>query len=134
MFTAFLAALVVLLIAEIYVVVRVAEAIGVVYTVLLLLAFSIAGVWLTKRVGLSVLTRIRRQLEAQQMPGNELIDGGLVLAAGVLLLVPGFVSDALGLLLLFPLTRAFVRGALRRRFRVRVLRLGPPAGGDVIDV
>jgi UPF0716 protein FxsA len=133
--TAFLAGLLLLLIAEIYVIVQVANAIGVVDTVLLLLAFSFAGVWLTKRVGISVLTRIRRQLDAQQMPGNELIDAGLVLVAGLFLLVPGFVSDGIGLLLLFPPTRSVVRGLIRRRFRVRVLRLGPPSGqGDVIDL
>ena len=132
--TATLAGLVVLLIAEIYAVVAVANAVGVVNTVLLLLAFSFAGVWLTKRVGLSVFTRIRRQVQAQQMPANELIDAGLVLIAGLFLIVPGFVSDAIGLLLLFPPTRALVRGLIRRRFRIRVLRLGPAAGSDVIDV
>jgi UPF0716 protein FxsA len=132
--TTFLAGLVVLLIAEIYAVVAVANEVGVVNTVLLLLAFSFAGVWLTKRVGLSVLTRIRRQVAAQQVPGNELIDAGLVLVAGLFLIVPGFVSDGIGLLLLFPPTRSLVRAMIRRRFRVRVLRLGPATGGDVIDV
>lgn len=132
--TAILAGLVLLLVAEIYAVVAVANAVGVVNTVLLLLAFSFVGVWLTKRVGLGVLTRIRNQLAAQQLPGTELIDAGLVLVAGLFLLVPGFVSDGIGLLLLFPPTRALVRGLIRRRFRVRVLRLGPGPGSDVIDV
>ena len=64
--------------------------------------------------------------------------GVLVLAAGVLLLVPGFVTAAVGLLLLFPPTRALFRRYLRRRFDVRVTGGGPPRrnGPDngVIDV
>ena len=79
------------------------------------------------------------------MPANELIDGGLVFAAGVLLLVPGFVTDAVGLLLLFPPTRAVFRHFLRRRFRIVTVRRyngpfdrGPsddgPGSPTIIDV
>ena len=53
-----------------------------------------------------MLTRIREQLDAGTMPTNELIDGGLVLVGGLLLIVPGFITDAIGLLFLFPPTRA----------------------------
>ena len=55
-----------------------------------------------------------------RLPGRELIDGLLVLAGGVMMLVPGFVSDAFGLLLLFPPTRAVVRSLVIRRFRNRI--------------
>ena len=66
----------------------------------------------------------------------------LVLAAGVLMLIPGFVTDAVGLLVLFPPTRALLRGYLRRRFELRVLGgpggpgPGGPGRGDngVIDI
>jgi UPF0716 protein FxsA len=127
--------------AEIYVAVQVGHAIGALNTVGLLLLLSITGAWLTKHAGLSVISRIRRQLEASQMPTNELIDGGLVLAAGLLLIVPGFITDALGLALLFPPTRRTARGILKRRFRTRVTYLGRPMGNgrlegpdDVIDI
>jgi UPF0716 protein FxsA len=68
------------------------------------------------------------------VPAAELVDGVLVLAAGVLLLVPGFVTAAIGLLVLFPPTRALFRRYLRRRFDVRVV--GPHRGPDdgIIDV
>jgi UPF0716 protein FxsA len=133
--------LLVIPIVEIYVAVTVGHAIGAWNTVGLLLLLSIVGVWLTKHEGLSVISRIRRQLEAQRMPTNELIDGGLVVAGGLLLIVPGFVTDAFGLLLLFPPTRVIGRGILKRRFRGRVTYFGGPAGygrldgpDDVIDV
>jgi UPF0716 protein FxsA len=132
---------VVIPIVEIYVAVLVGHAIGALNTIGLLLLLSIVGVWLTKQQGLSVISRIRRQLDAGRMPTNELIDGGLVVAGGVLLIAPGFVTDALGLLLLFPPTRMVARGILKRRFHGRVTYLGGPTGNgrldgpdDVIDV
>ncbi len=132
---------VVIPIVEIYVAVLVGHAIGALNTIGLLLLLSIVGVWLTKQQGVSVISRIRRQLDAGRMPTNELIDGGLVVAGGLLLIVPGFVTDALGLLLLFPPTRLLARGTLKRRFQGRVTYLGGPTGNsrldgpdDVIDV
>ena len=128
-------------IVEIYVAVLVGHAIGALNTIGLLLLLSIVGVWLTKQQGLSVISRIRRQLDADRMPTNELIDGGLVLAGGLLLIAPGFVTDGLGLLLLFPPTRVLARRAVKNRFGGRVTYFGGlPRNGrldgpdDVIDV
>lgn len=120
-------------IVEIYVAVLVGHAIGALNTIGLLALLSILGVWLTKHEGLSVISRIRQQLDAGRMPTNELIDGGLVLAGGVLLIAPGFVTDAVGLLLLFPPTRLVARGILRRRFRGRVTYFGRPTGDGRLD-
>jgi UPF0716 protein FxsA len=132
---------VVIPIVEITVAIQVAHHIGGLDTVGLLLLFSILGAWLAKREGFSVLRRMQTQLENRTVPTNELIEAGLVFAGGVLLVVPGFVTDALGLLLLFPLTRHMARRALRYRFGLRVRRIGPgepPFGGtgsgDIIDV
>jgi UPF0716 protein FxsA len=132
---------VVIPIVEIYVAVLVGHAIGALNTIGLLLLLSIVGVWLTKQQGLSVISRIRGQLDAGRMPTNELVDGGLIAAGGLLLIAPGFVTDALGLVLLFPPTRVVARGILKRRFHGRVTYLGGPTGNgrldgpdDVIDV
>ena len=128
-------------IVEIYVAVLVGHAIGAWNTIGLLLLLSLVGVWLTKHEGLSVISRIRRQLDAGRTPTNELIDGGLVLAGGVLLIVPGFVTDGLGLLLLFPPTRVLARRLAQRRFHSRVTYFGGlqrdgrlDGPDDVIDV
>jgi len=107
-------------IAELAVLIRVGEWIGVANTIGLLILVSIVGAWLAKREGLGVLRRIQRQLELGQMPGTELVDGFLVLLAGVLLITPGFLSDILGILLLLPPVRKTVRAVLRRRFARRI--------------
>lgn len=122
---AFLVALFIIVpLIEIAVIIQVGQWLGVVNTIGLLLLVSVAGAWLVKRQGLGVLRRIRDQREAGQIPGAALFDGALILVAGTLLLTPGFVTDAVGLLLLVPPVRAGVRAFLRRRFttRVRVVR------------
>ena len=136
-----LALFIVVPMVEIYVIVQVGHAIGVFETLGLLLLVSFVGAWLTKHEGFIVLQRLRAQLEAGRTPTAELVDGVLVLAAGVLLLTPGFVTDAIGLLVLFPPTRALFRMYLRRRFDMQVFGgpgpRGPgPRGPDdgIIDV
>lgn len=119
----------VLPIAELYVIVQVAQGVGILNTIGLLVLVSVAGAWLCKREGLGVLRRIRASLDRYELPGNELVDGGLILFAGALMLTPGFVTDCVALLLLLPPTRLPVRRAvvraLRRRTRVYVV---PPRG------
>lgn len=107
-------------VVEIYLVIQVGQEIGALNTVGLLLLISVVGAWLVKREGLGVWRRLNAQLAAGQVPGNEIVDGFLILLAGALLLTPGFVTDAVGLLALFPPTRATVRGTLRRRFTSKV--------------
>jgi UPF0716 protein FxsA len=122
---AFLIALfIVIPLIEIAVIIQVGEALGVVNTIGLLLLVSVVGAWLVKRQGLGVLRRIREQQQAGQIPAAAMFDGALVLVAGALLLTPGFVTDAVGLLLLLPPVRAGVRAFLRRRVtkRVRIVR------------
>ncbi len=125
---------VVLPIVEISVAIQVAHHIGGLNTVALLVLFSIAGYWLAKLEGFSVVRHIQDQLAHQTMPTNDLIEAALVFAGGVLLVVPGFVTDTLGLLLLFPLGRHTARRILRRRFGSQVRRIGPSDTDGVIDV
>jgi UPF0716 protein FxsA len=129
-----LALFIVVPLVEIYVIVQVGHAIGVLDTLGLLILVSFVGAWLTRHEGFVVLRRLRAQLEAGRTPTAELIDGVLVLVAGVLMLVPGFVTDAIGLLVLFPPTRALLRAYLRRRFALQVFG-GPDRPDDgIIDV
>jgi UPF0716 protein FxsA len=113
-------AFIVVPIVEIAVIIRVGSAIGVFDTLGLLILLSLTGGWLVKREGLGVLRRVQASLGDGRVPAAELVDGFLVLLAGALLLVPGFVTDAFGLLLLLPPVRAVVRRLLARRFRARV--------------
>jgi UPF0716 protein FxsA len=101
---------------EVYVLVLVAGAIGWLPALALLLAVSFLGVWLVKREGIGVLRRTQDTLARGEMPANEMIDGGLLVVAGVLCVVPGFVTAAMGLLLILPPVRAFVRNRLVHRW------------------
>jgi UPF0716 protein FxsA len=102
-------------IAELFVIIQVGHLLGVLDTLALLVVISVAGAWLVKREGLSVLRRARAQLDAGVVPGNELVDGSLILLAGALMLTPGFITDAVGVLLLLPPVRAGLRAVVRRR-------------------
>lgn len=125
---------------ELYVIVQVGHAIGVLNTIGVLLVVSVVGAWLTKHEGFVVLQRVRERLGRGEVPGREMIDGLIILLGGLLLLTPGFVTDAAGIVLLFPPTRALARAWLRRRFSLQVTtiepyrRRGPDGPDDVIDV
>ena len=103
---------------ELFVLIQAGQVIGVWWTILLVLAISLLGSWLVKREGWAAWRRITSRVQMGEVPGNELVDGGLVLCAGALLLTPGFLTDVVGLLLLLPPSRAavkgFVAGALAR--------------------
>jgi UPF0716 protein FxsA len=101
---------------ELYVLVAVAGAIGVFPALAILLGVSFLGVWLVKREGIGVLRRMQETLARGEMPAVEMIDGGLLVLAGAMCLVPGFVTDAFGLLLILPPVRAFVRNRLIHRW------------------
>jgi len=133
---------VVLPLIEIYVAVQVAHVVGALDTIGLLILLSVVGAWVAKHEGFSVFRHMRMALDQGRMPTNELIDAVLVFAGGLLLIVPGFVTDAIGLLLLLPPVRALFRNALKHRFRGRVQRYTvrpaePPRSigpDDIIDV
>ena len=115
-------------IAELAVLITVAHSIGVVEAIGLMVLVSVVGAWLAKREGLGMLTRIRTALDRGEMPSREVADGFLILFAAALMITPGFITDCLALVLLFPPTRALVRGTLLasalRRGRVTVLSSG----------
>ncbi|MBS4753823.1 FxsA family protein [Nocardioides sp. zg-ZUI104] len=135
-------ALLVMPILEIYVLIQVGQAIGPWWTVLLLLADSIFGAWLIKREGRRAWRAMRSRLETGAMPTKELADGVLIVLGGALMMSPGFVSDAIGILLILPLTRPLFRrllaGYAMSRLVVTQTRPGPSAQdtvirGEVID-
>lgn len=111
---------VVLPLIELAVFVQFAHWFGAPESLMLLLAISIGGVFIVRHQGLGVWRRVRAQLSAGTVPAVELVDGLLILIAGLLLIIPGFVTDAFGLLLLLPPVRGFVRRRLRKRYSVRV--------------
>jgi UPF0716 protein FxsA len=112
---------------EIYVIIQVGQAIGPWWTILLLLLDGVVGAWLVKREGRRAWQALRTALESRRPPAKELADGALVLIGGTLLLTPGFVLDALGLLLVVPVTRPLFRRLLTAYLGSRVT--GTMTGG-----
>jgi UPF0716 protein FxsA len=100
--------------------IKVADAIGVLLTVVLLLAGWPIGMWLTKAEGRAAWRRLSVAVTAGRPPGREVIDGALVLAGGVLLIIPGFITDVIGLVLLAP-TRRLARNVITRNFQSRAV-------------
>jgi UPF0716 protein FxsA len=101
-------------IAELYVIIQVGQLIGVVPTLLLLLADALLGSMLLKHQGRGAWRRFNEALAARRFPGREVVDGVLIVIGGTLLLTPGFLSDLAGLFLLIPPTRAIARRMLKR--------------------
>ena len=113
--------------AELYVIIQVGQSVGVLWTILLLLTVSIVGAFLVKVEGLRVLFKVREGLMRGELPSDELLSGLAVLLAGALVLTPGFITDAVGLFLLLPPTRAIVVKLLKRRYAGRLDTMqGPP--------
>jgi UPF0716 family protein affecting phage T7 exclusion len=104
---------------ELAVFVQVVHWIGALNALGLLLVISIAGVFIVRHEGLGVWRRVRAQIREGLVPAVELVDGLIILIAGVLLILPGFVTSIVGLLLLLPPVRGGVRRLLRRRYAVR---------------
>jgi UPF0716 protein FxsA len=116
--------------AEIAVFILVGGRIGVAATLALILLTAAAGAVLLRRQGLATLGRIRSELNAERIPARQLADGAMIAIAALLLLTPGFVTDAAGLLLFVPAVRAAIWRQGAKRVSVRVVR---PAGAARAD-
>jgi UPF0716 protein FxsA len=122
---------------EIYVLIQVGQVIGAWWTILLLVLDSLLGTWLIRREGGRAWQALRTALQTGRMPARELADAALILVGGTLMLSPGFVTDAFGILLILPLTRPVARRLLSRLVARRLLardarRRGPGSGGPVV--
>lgn len=113
-----------LFVAEVAAFVAVGSHIGYGWAVLILIGVSALGPYIVSRVGVGVLARAQERLNRGDLPTRELLDGVLVLFGGLLICIPGFVSDALGLLLMIGPVRHLVIRASGRRLagRVRTMR------------
>jgi UPF0716 protein FxsA len=124
----------VLPLAELYVILKVGDAIGVAWTILLLAADSVLGAALLRSQGRAVWRRFNEALAAGGMPHREVQDGVLVIFGGAFLITPGFITDVIGVLLLLPPTRAVIRRfgmrTLRRRMELRIATAGAGSGRD----
>lgn len=132
-----LLALIGLPLVEIAVFVEVGSEIGAVPTILLTVLTALAGTVMLRMQGLSLLTRMRAEMDRGEVPGADIVQGALIVVASFLLLVPGFVTDAVGIALFIPPLRALIARAVVRNARVTVVRpggQGPRRGDGVVDL
>src|ERR1700704_5539296 len=122
---------IVLPIAELYVIIQVGGLIGAGPTIAILILDSLIGAWLWRHQGRAACGRFNEALQEGRVPAREVLDGTLIIFGGALLITPGFISDVVGILLLFPPTRAIVRGTLVAVFarRFPVATVGGAAAG-----
>jgi UPF0716 protein FxsA len=99
-------------ILELYVLIEAGQQIGVAPTIGFIFLTGIAGAFLARSQGFQLFQRIQNDLNAGRVPANEMIDGAIILAGGLLLLTPGFCTDLLGFCLLTPITRKIFKGWL----------------------
>ncbi len=123
--------------AEIFVLIAVTDQIGIGWTLLALLGSALAGVLVIRVLGAASLAELRAALARREPPAGPLFRGACVLIAGMLLILPGFISDVLALLLLIPPTRALLVGTIWRGAGARSVQAedGPPViDGDYHEI
>jgi len=120
-------------IAELAIIIQVGQALGLWWTIALLIADSVLGSLLMRSQGRAAWRRFTEAVQSGRAPAREVADGVMIIFGGALLLTPGFISDAVGILFLLPPTRAVIRRVFLRRAIKRMtasMRVAtfPPAG------
>jgi len=103
-------------VAEIYLIIKLGGHLGAFNTVAIIIITGFAGATLARTQGMQTMLRVRQSLQQGLVPAEEMIDALLIFIAGIVLLTPGFITDAAGLLLLFPPARFHFKRFLRRKF------------------
>ena len=104
-------------IVEIFLFIKVGSQIGAITTILLIFVTAIVGVYYAKYEGLNTLKAGFAQLSRNEAPTYEMLSGAAIAFAALLLIIPGFATDILGFLLIFPITRKFIFGKFAQRFK-----------------
>jgi len=120
---------------ELYLLIRVGSIIGAGNTILLIIGTGMLGAYYTRQQGLAVMTSIQTRMNQGQLPGDDLVNGAMLLVGGAFLITPGFLTDFAGFSLIFPPTRdaikVVIKGWLERKTREgQVIITRDPGGGD----
>jgi len=105
---------------EILLLIEIGNRIGALNTILIIVLTAILGASMMRQQGFTIMRNIQRDLSQGRMPTGELINGALVLVGGIVLLTPGFLTDAVGFILLIPATRGFIRKKIQRLIRRKI--------------
>jgi len=108
-FTKLLILFVIVPVTELYILIEVGKKIGSLTTIGIIILTGIIGAYLVKGQGFMILKKIQNDLNEGIMPGDSLIQGVIILAGGIFLLTPGFVTDIIGFIFLIPVSRRVVK-------------------------
>ncbi|MHA6260655.1 FxsA family protein [Sporosarcina sp. CAU 1771] len=100
--------------AELVLLIYSGQLIGLLPTIAIILATGIGGAYLAKRQGMKAWNELRRRMEVMETPGDALIDSACIFTGGIFLLMPGFLTDIIGFLLLFSWPRNLIRPSIQR--------------------
>tara|TARA_S200000501_G_scaffold165072_1_gene155513 strand:+ start:709 stop:1134 length:426 start_codon:yes stop_codon:yes gene_type:complete len=119
---------------EIYLLIKIGSHIGAMSTILLIFATAIIGIYYAKYEGLNTLKSGFAQLSKHETPGYEVISGAAIAFAALLLIIPGFVTDALGFLLIFPFSRKLIFNKFAKKFKTKEKKKNNFIDGDFEDI
>ena len=119
---------------EIYLLIKIGSHIGAMSTILLIFATAIVGIYYAKYEGLNTLRSGFAQLSNNETPAYEVISGATIAFAALLLIIPGFATDTLGFLLIFPLSRKFILNRLIKKFKPKEGKKNNFIEGDFEDI
>jgi len=119
---------------EIYLLIKIGSEIGAITTILLIFITAILGIYYAKYEGLNTLRSGFNQLKRNETPTYEMLSGAAIAFAAVLLIIPGFATDLLGFLLIFPLTRKFIFNGLFKKFNTVNTRKNDFIDGEYEDL
>ena len=119
---------------EIYLLIKIGSQIGAITTILLIFITAIVGVYYAKYEGLNTLKSGFNQLKRNETPTYEMLSGAAIAFAALLLIIPGFATDLLGFLLIFPLTRKFIFNGLFKKFNTVNTRKNDFIDGEYEDL
>ena len=119
---------------EIFLFIKIGSQIGAITTVLLIFTTAIIGVYYAKYEGLNTLKAGFAQLRKNETPTYEMISGAAIAFAALLLIIPGFATDILGFLLIFPITRKFFFNKFAKKFKTSSTKKNNFIDGDFEDI
>tara|TARA_Y100000768_G_scaffold334122_1_gene274714 strand:- start:216 stop:641 length:426 start_codon:yes stop_codon:yes gene_type:complete len=119
---------------EIYLLIKIGSQIGALSTILLIFSTAIIGIYYAKYEGLNTLKSGFAQLSKNETPAYEVISGAAIAFAALLLIIPGFATDILGFLLIFPVSRKFIFNNISKKFRKRKNEKNNFIDGDFEDI
>jgi UPF0716 protein FxsA len=102
---------------ELAILVKIAMHIGIFYTIAIVIGTAVLGAYMVRMEGLSVILRFQKNMLEGIFPAEEILDGAMLLVAGSLLVTPGILTDIIGFLIVFPASRAVIKGWIKRYLR-----------------